>query len=211
MHLYIFLYICSRNNLILLITDSNKYNWMKKNKYAGTKTQKNLEIAFAGESEARNKYTYFAAVAQKEGYDHIAEIFLKTANNEKEHAKLWFAELNDGLCPTTEALLEAANNENDDWQNKYEHSAQIAEEEGFTDLAAKFRMVASIEKQHEKNYRSQELLNAASPQQVETKLWECRCCGHVIVKPVAPCNCQVCNQPNGYFEVTWVKSRHFRK
>jgi len=185
---------------------------MKKTKYTGTQTEKNLEVAFDSESQARTKYSYYAAIAKKSGYEKIAEFFKKTADNEKEHARLWYEELNDGIGSTTENLLEAANGEHYEWTDMYEHFAQTAEVEGFKALAAKFRMVASIEKQHEKNYRSQELLNASViSKKIEAKLWECRCCGHIIVKPIVPSECQVCSQPNGYFEITWVKSKHYTK
>jgi len=180
-----------------------------KNKYAGTQTEKNLEIAFAGESQARNKYTYFASVAKKEGYEQIAEFFLKTADNEKEHAKLWYKELHNGIGSTTDNLLDAAGGENYEWTTMYENFAKKAEEEGFKALAAKFRMVAEIEKRHEENYRSQDLLKTAMPEEEASRLWECRWCGHIAVKPDAPEVCPVCNKEKSYFQITWVKSKNF--
>ena len=171
-------------------------------KYAGTKTEKNLEAAFAGESQARNKYTYFASVAKKEGYEQIAALFLKTAENEKEHAKLWFKEL-EGIGNTAENLLEAANGENYEWTDMYAEFAKTAEEEGFKALAAKFRLVAAIEKSHEERYRA--LLKNIETAQVfersEVKVWECRNCGHIIVGTAAPEVCPVCNHPRAYFEI----------
>ncbi len=182
------------------------------NKYAGTQTEKNLKKAFAGESQARNKYTYFAEVAEKEGYEQIAELFLKTADNEKEHAKLWFKELHDGFGSTVENLLDAANGENYEWTTMYENFAKTAEEEGFGGLAAKFRMVADIEKRHESNYRSQELLKTAVlDKKEESKLWECKDCGHIALKPEAPEFCPVCGKVKRYFEIKWVKSNFTKK
>ena len=175
---------------------------MKTNKYAGTQTEKNLEAAFAGESQARNKYTYFASVAKKEGYEQMSALFLKTADNEKEHAKLWFKELN-GIGDTQENLKDAAEGENYEWTDMYEGFAKTAEEEGFHDLAAKFRAVAAIEKTHEERYRA--LLHNIETAQVfeksEIKVWECRNCGHLIVGKKAPEVCPVCNHPQSYFEV----------
>lgn len=175
---------------------------MKTNKYAGTQTEKNLEAAFAGESQARNKYTYFASVAKKEGYEQMSALFLKTADNEKEHAKLWFKELN-GIGDTQENLKDAAEGENYEWTDMYEGFAKTAEEEGFHDLAAKFRAVAAIEKTHEERYRA--LLHNIETAQVfeksEIKVWECRNCGHLIVGNKAPEVCPVCNHPQSYFEV----------
>ena len=174
----------------------------KKNPYAGTQTEKNLEAAFAGESQARNKYTYFASVAKKEGYEQMSALFLKTADNEKEHAKMWFKELN-GLGDTKENLKEAADGENYEWTDMYEGFAKTAEEEGFTELAAKFRMVAAIEKHHEERYRA--LLNnietASVFEKSEVKVWECRNCGHIVVGTKAPEVCPVCAHPKAYFEV----------
>ena len=175
---------------------------MAKTKYSGTKTEKNLEAAFAGESQARNKYTYFASKAKKEGFEQIAELFLKTADNEKEHAKLGFKELN-GIGDTAENLAAAAAGENYEWTDMYEGFAKTAEEEGFTALAKKFRMVAAIEKRHEERYRA--LLHNVEAQEVfaksEVKVWECRNCGHIVVGEKAPEVCPVCAHPKAYFEV----------
>ena len=172
------------------------------NKYSGTQTEKNLQAAFAGESQARNKYTYFASKAKKEGYEQIAALFLKTADNEKEHAKLWFKELG-GIGNTIENLNAAADGENFEWTDMYEQFAKDAEEEGFADLAAKFRGVAAIEKNHEERYRA--LLSNVEAQQVfaksEVKVWECRNCGHICVGTNAPEICPVCAHPQAYFEV----------
>ena len=172
------------------------------NKYAGTQTEKNLEAAFAGESQARNKYTYFASKAKKEGYEQIAALFLKTAENEKEHAKLWFKELN-GIGDTAENLAAAADGENYEWTDMYESFARTAEEEGFPMLAAKFLGVAAIEKAHEERYRA--LLKNVETAQVfaksEVKVWECRNCGHIVVGTNAPEVCPVCAHPQSYFEV----------
>ena len=172
------------------------------NKYAGTQTEKNLEAAFAGESQARNKYTYFASKAKKEGYEQIAALFLKTAENEKEHAKLWFKELN-GIGDTAENLAAAADGENYEWTDMYESFARTAEEEGFPVLAAKFLGVAAIEKAHEERYRA--LLKNVETAQVfeksEVKVWECRNCGHIVVGTNAPEVCPVCAHPQSYFEV----------
>ena len=174
----------------------------KKNPYAGTQTEKNLEAAFAGESQARNKYTYFASKAKKEGFEQIAALFLKTADNEKEHAKIWFKELN-GIGDTAENLAAAADGENYEWTDMYEGFAVTAEKEGFPALAAKFRMVAAIEKHHEERYRA--LLKNVEMQEVfkksEVKIWECRNCGHIIVGTAAPEVCPVCAHPQSYFEV----------
>ena len=171
-------------------------------KYDGTKTQKNLEAAFAGESEARNKYTYFASVAKKEGFEQVSDLFLKTANNEKEHAKMWFKELGE-LGDTAHNLEEASNGENYEWTDMYEGFAKTAEEEGFKELAFKFRAVAEIEKHHEERYRA--LLRNVETKQVfeksEVKVWECRNCGHIVVGTKAPNVCPVCNHPQSYFEV----------
>ena len=172
------------------------------NKYAGTQTEKNLEAAFAGESQARNKYTYFASVAKKEGFEQMAEIFTKTADNEKEHAKLWLKEL-QGIGSTAENLAHAAEGENYEWTDMYEGFAKTAEEEGFTTLAKKFRMVAAIEKRHEERYRA--LLHNIEAQEVfaksEVKVWECRNCGHIVVGEKAPAVCAVCAHPQSFFEV----------
>ena len=171
-------------------------------KYAGTKTEKNLEAAFAGESQARNKYTYFASVAKKEGYEQIASLFLKTADNEKEHAKLWFKEL-EGIGDTAKNLLAAAAGENYEWTDMYEEFAKTAEEEGFKELAVKFRLVAAIEKHHEERYRA--LLKNVESGEVfkkgEIKIWECRNCGHIIISAAAPQKCPTCDHAQSYFEI----------
>ena len=173
-----------------------------KNPYAGTKTEKNLWEAFAGESQARNKYTYFASVAKKAGYEQIAALFLQTAENEKEHAKLWFKALGE-LGDTAENLLHAAEGENAEWTDMYERMAKDAEEEGFTELAAQFRGVAAIEKAHEERYRA--LLKNVETKAVFEKsgitIWECRNCGHIVVGTKAPEVCPVCKHPQAYFEV----------
>ena len=171
-------------------------------KYAGTQTEKNLEAAFAGESQARNKYTYFASKAKKEGFEQIAALFLKTADNEKEHAKMWFKELN-GIGDTAANLEAAADGENYEWTDMYEGFAKTAEEEGFAELAAKFRLVAAIEKHHEERYRA--LLHNIEAMEVFKKsgvtMWECRNCGHIVVGTEAPEVCPVCFHPQSYFEV----------
>jgi len=168
----------------------------------GSRTEQNLRTAFAGESQARNKYTYFASVAKKEGFEQIAAIFLQTAENEKEHAKLWFKELK-GIGTTAENLAAAAAGENYEWTDMYDEFAKVAEEEGFKELAEKFRGVAAIEKHHEERYRA--LLNNIEMQQVfakgEMTMWECRNCGHLVMGPKAPEVCPVCNNPQSYFEV----------
>ncbi len=173
------------------------------NKYAGTQTEKNLLAAFAGESQARNKYTYFSSVAKKEGYEQISAIFLKTADNEKEHAKMWLKEL-AGIGNTADNLKEAADGENYEWTDMYEGFAKTAEEEGFADLAVKFRLVAAIEKRHEERYRA--LLKNVETAQVfaksEVKVWECRNCGHIVVGTAAPGICPTCNHPQSYFEIS---------
>lgn len=172
------------------------------NKYAGTKTEKNLMTAFSGESEARNKYTYFASKAKKDGFEQIASLFLKTADNEKEHAKMWFKELN-GIGSTAENLVSAAEGENYEWTDMYAGFAKTAEEEGFPELAAKFHMVAKIEKSHEERYRA--LLHNVEAQEVfaksEVKVWECRNCGHIVVGEKSPEICPVCAYPKAYFEI----------
>ena len=172
------------------------------NKYQGTQTEKNLMEAFAGESQARNKYTYFSSVAKKEGYEQMAALFLKTAENEKEHAKMWFKELN-GIGSTEENLKAAADGENYEWTDMYENFAKTAEEEGFPELAFKFRMVGAIEKHHEERYRA--LLKNIEMKEVfeksEVKIWECRNCGHIIVGTKAPEMCPVCSHPKSYFEI----------
>lgn len=173
------------------------------NKYAGTKTEKNLETAFSGESQARNKYTYFASVAKKEGYEQIASLFLKTADNEKEHAKLWFKELN-GIGNTTENLVAAAAGENYEWTDMYAGFAKTAEEEGFHELAAKFRLVAAIEKHHEERYRAllKNIETAEVFKKSTVKVWECRNCGHIVVGECVPEVCPTCNHPQSYFEIS---------
>ena len=171
-------------------------------KYAGTQTEKNLKAAFSGESEARNKYTYFASKAKKEGYEQIAALFLKTADNEKEHAKMWFKELG-GLGDTAENLLSAAEGENYEWTDMYDGFAKTAEEEGFVELAAKFRMVAEIERHHEERYRAllKNVETAKVFEKSEVKVWECRNCGHIMVGTAAPELCPVCAHPKAYFEI----------
>ncbi len=181
----------------------SKNNATMTNKYAGTQTEKNLEAAFAGESQARTKYTYFSSVAKEEGYEQIAALFLQTADNEKEHAKMWYKELHGGIGTTAENLLAAAEGENYEWTDMYEGFAKTAEEEGFTALAAKFRLVAAIEKRHEERYRA--LLKNIETAQVfeksEIKVWECRNCGHIVVGTKAPQVCPVCAYPQSYFEI----------
>lgn len=171
-------------------------------KYAGTQTEKNLQTAFAGESQARNKYTYFASVAKKEGYEQIAALFLKTADNEKEHAKMWFKELGE-LGDTAANLKAAADGENYEWTDMYDGFAKTADEEGFPELAEKFRLVAAIEKHHEERYRA--LLNNVETKAVfeksEVKVWECRNCGHIVVGTKAPDVCPACAHPQSFFEV----------
>ena len=175
---------------------------MKKNIYAGTKTEKNLWEAFAGESQARNKYTYFASVAKKQGFEQIAALFLETAANEKEHAELWFKALGE-VGDTAENLLHAAEGENYEWTDMYDRMADEAEEEGFHDLAKKFRGVAAIEKRHEERYRA--LLHNVETKAVFEKsdvvVWECRNCGHIVVGTKAPEVCPVCAHPQSYFEL----------
>ena len=175
---------------------------MKESKYAGTQTEKNLMAAFAGESEARNKYTYFASKAKKEGYEQIAALFLKTADNEKEHAKLWFKELN-GIGDTAENLLSAAEGENYEWTDMYDGFAKTADEEGFHELAQRFRLVAAIEKHHEERYRA--LLHNVEMAEVfaksEVKVWECRNCGHIHFGKTAPEVCPICAHPQAYFQI----------
>ncbi len=184
------------------ITIKKENKEMAANKYAGTQTEKNLQEAFAGESQARNKYTYFASVAKKEGYEQMSALFLKTADNEKEHAKMWFKEL-AGIGDTKANLAAAADGENYEWTDMYEGFAKTAEEEGFPELAAKFRAVGEIEKHHEERYRA--LLHNIETAQVfeksEVKVWECRNCGHIVVGTKAPEVCPVCNHPQSYFEV----------
>ena len=173
-------------------------------KLKGSETEKNLMAAFAGESQARNKYTYFASKAKKDGYEQIAAIFEETANNEKEHAKIWFKYLNGGEVPSTvDNLKAAADGENYEWTDMYEGFAKTAEEEGFFELAKKFRLVAAIEKRHEERYRA--LLKNVETMQVfeksEVKIWECRNCGHIVIGTKAPDVCPTCNHPQSYFEI----------
>ena len=173
-------------------------------KLKGTKTEENLKAAFAGESQARNKYTYYASKAKKDGYEQIAAIFEETAGNEKEHAKLWFKYLHNGEVPTTvDNLKDAADGENYEWTDMYEQFAKDAEEEGFEELAIKFRQVGEIEKHHEERYRK--LLKNIDDQVVfskdEDKIWICRNCGHIVVGKKAPDVCPVCNHPQSFFEV----------
>ena len=172
--------------------------------FKGSRTQANLMAAFAGESQARNKYTYYASKAKKDGYEQIAAIFTETADNEKEHAKIWFKELHDGAVPSTiDNLRDAAAGENYEWTDMYDTFAKEAEEEGFTELACKFRGVAAIEKAHEERYRA--LLNNVEMQRVfeksEETMWECRNCGHLVIGKKAPAVCPVCAHPQSYFEV----------
>ena len=174
----------------------------KTTKYTGTLTEKNLQAAFAGESQARNKYTYFASVAKKQGYEQIAALFLKTADNEKEHAKLWFKEL-AGIGSTAENLAAAAEGENYEWTDMYAGFAKTAEAEGFPELAARFRMVGEVERHHEERYRAllHNVETAAVFAKSEVKIWECRNCGHIVVGTAAPEVCPVCNHPQSYFEL----------
>ncbi len=172
------------------------------NRYAGTKTERNLEAAFAGESQARNKYTYFAAKAKQDGFEQIAQIFQTTAENEREHAEIWYKELG-GIGTTAQNLGAAADGENFEWTNMYADFAKTADEEGFPELAAKFRLVAEIEKHHEERYRA--LLKNVEMQEVfkrsEVKVWECRNCGHIVVGTSAPEKCPVCGKPQSYFQI----------
>lgn len=197
--------MCGKKNIIRLRIVLNIIISIKeiaRMELKGTKTEKNLMAAFAGESQARNKYTYFASVAKKEGYEQIAAIFLKTAENEKEHAKLWFKYL-DGIGNTAQNLKAAAEGENYEWTDMYDTFAKEAEEEGFKELAEKFRAVGRIEKTHEERYRT--LLNNVEMNAVFEKagerMWECRNCGHIVVGKAAPEICPVCNHPRSYFEV----------
>ena len=172
------------------------------NKYSGTRTEKNLQAAFAGESQARNKYTYFASRAKKDGFEQIAEIFLKTADNEKEHAKMWFKELG-GIGDTAANLASAADGENYEWTDMYKEFAETAKKEGFDDLAKKFLAVGEIEKRHEERYRKllQNLQNDEVFKKSSVQIWECRNCGHIVVGTSAPDVCPVCNHPQSYFEL----------
>lgn len=175
---------------------------MKENKYKGTQTEKNLQAAFAGESQARNKYTYFASTAKKEGFEQISAIFQKTADNEKEHAKLWLKEL-CGIGNTAENLIAAAEGENYEWTDMYKEFAETAEKEGFIELANKFRLVAEIEKHHEERYRAllKNVETASVFAKSEIKVWECRNCGHLVIGKKAPQICPTCAHPQSYFEV----------
>ena len=177
-------------------------NAEKKSKYAGTQTEKNLETAFAGESQARNKYTYFASVAKKEGFEQISAIFAKTAENEKEHAKMWFKELK-GIGNTAENLAAAADGENYEWTDMYDGFAKDAEEEGFSSLATLFREVAKIEKSHEERFRR--LIDNVQMKKVFEKagesMWECRNCGHLVMGKSAPTVCPVCKKGQSYFQI----------
>ena len=169
----------------------------------GTKTEQNLLAAFAGESQAKNKYTYFASKAKKEGYEQIAAVFEETAGNEKEHAKMWLKEL-DGIKSTQENLLAAAAGENYEWTTMYEDFAKTAEKEGFKELAAKFRMVGKIEKEHEERYKKlyQNMKeNKVFEKATKNTVWICRNCGYKHVGPLAPEMCPCCNHPQAYFEV----------
>ena len=188
--------------VLKLCSQGGKYMNLQNNKYTGTQTEKNLKTAFIGESEARNKYTYFASRAKKDGYEQIAALFLKTAENEKEHAKLWFKELY-GIGDTIANLNTAADGENYEWTDMYEGFAKTADAEGFHELAQKFRGVAAIEKHHEERYRA--LINNIETKQVfersEVKVWECRNCGHIVVGNKAPELCPVCVHPQSFFEI----------
>jgi len=188
--------------LLRLIPNNENTDKTMTNKYAGTQTEKNLEAAFAGESQARNKYTYFASKAKKEGYEQIAALFLETADNEKEHAKLWFKELG-GIGDTAQNLGAAADGENYEWTDMYEGFAKTADEEGFPELAARFRGVAAIEKRHEERYRAllKNVETAKVFEKSEVKVWECRNCGHIVVGTKAPEICPVCAHPKAYFEL----------
>ena len=171
-------------------------------KYSGTLTEKNLHAAFSGESQARNKYTYFASVAKKEGYEQISALFLKTAENEKEHAKMWFKELN-GIGGTAENLKAAAEGENYEWTDMYDEFAKTAEAEGFHELAVKFRLVAAVEKHHEERFRAllKNVETAAVFEKSEIKIWECRNCGHIAIGTTAPEVCPTCAHPRSFFEI----------
>ncbi len=202
-----YLFWISDKNTYFCVSNIHKtikqYKIMANNKYSGTQTEKNLEAAFAGESQARNKYTYFASRAKKDGFEQIAAIFQQTADNEKEHAKMWYKELHDGIGNTSENLADAAAGENYEWTDMYDGFAKTAEAEGFTELAAKFRLVAAIEKRHEERYRA--LLKNIETAQVfeksEVKVWECRNCGHIVVGTKAPEICPTCAHPQSYFEL----------
>ncbi len=199
--------VTGANYMELLESDEEPYEEIpavtpNTNKYAGTKTEENLKAAFAGESEARNKYTFFASMAKKDGYEQIADLFRKTADNEKEHAEMWFKELG-GMGTTANNLKAAAEGEHYEWTDMYEGFAITAEKEGFPELAMKFRMVADIEKRHEERFRA--LLENVEMSRVfeksEVKIWECRSCGHIVVSTSAPSICPVCEYPQSYFEL----------
>ena len=186
--------------ILFLIKYHRRY--IMANKYSGTQTEKNLIAAFAGESQARNKYTYFASKAKKEGYEQIAALFQKTADNEKEHAKIWFKEL-EGIGTTAENLAAAAEGENYEWTDMYAGFAKTAEEEGFSELAEKFRLIADIEKKHEERYRAllKNVETAKVFEKSEVKVWECRNCGHIVVGTQAPEICPACAHPQSFFEI----------
>ena len=191
-----------RRSSMKILKDEKENFTMKTNKYSGTKTEQNLRTAFSGESEARNKYTFFASTAKKEGYEQIAALFQKTADNEKEHAKMWFKEL-QGIGSTADNLLSAAEGENYEWTDMYDSFAKTAEEEGFPELAQKFRLVGEIERHHEERYRAllRNVETAKVFEKSEVKVWECRNCGHIVVGTKAPDVCPTCNHPQSYFEV----------
>ena len=192
----------AKGDKLELVEDEAAIKEAKANPYAGTQTEKNLWEAFAGESQARNKYTYYASVAQRDGFEQIADLFLKTAENERVHAWVWFNELG-GIGTTAENLEAAADGENYEWTDMYDGFAKTAEEEGFPELAEKFRNVAAVEKRHEERYRA--LLKRVEMQEVlarsEMKIWECRACGHIVVGTEPPEVCPVCQSPKGWFEV----------
>ncbi len=199
--------VTGANYMELLDTDEGGYEEIpavteNSSKYSGTETEKNLKAAFAGESEARNKYAFFANVAKKDGYEQLADIFRKTADNEREHAEMWFKELG-GISTTADNLKAAAEGEHYEWTDMYEGFAVTAEKEGFPELARKFHMVADIEKRHEERFRA--LLNNVEMNTIfeksEVKIWECRSCGHIAVSTSAPAVCPVCEYPQSYFEL----------
>ena len=185
-----------------ILKDEKENFTMKTNKYSGTKTEQNLRTAFSGESEARNKYTFFASTAKKEGYEQIAALFQKTADNEKEHAKMWFKEL-QGIGSTADNLLSAAEGENYEWTDMYDSFAKTAEEEGFPELAQKFRLVGEIERHHEERYRepAENLNNNQVFAREEQQVWQCRNCGYTYIGKSAPLKCPVCAHPQSYFEL----------
>lgn len=195
-------FVCPRCRKPASFFEEIKEDKNTSSKYAGTKTEKNLKDAFAGESQARNKYTYWANIASREGYDQISELFLKTARNEQEHARVWFEELG-GINKTAENLLHAAEGENYEWTDMYAGFAKDAESEGFIELAAKFRLVAAVEKEHETRYRT--LLNNVEMKKVFEKsgecMWECRVCGHLVMGKKAPEICPICSYSKCFFEL----------